>query len=188
MNYDGQNLQYKLFRGQDLSNSTFVGADLTGANMRECNIDGCDFTDAIMHFSNIKGSTGTATFTNARVSYAPKGPEWNDFVGADFVTQPPLTEGTPDMILAIIEQTPGMTTDTLTNEDTITLRIWEQGDGLSQGSLTGSYPDTDRGRNLYNSLPDIDVGGTLPMEDVMNEAMETNLGYDRTTDEFYITT
>ncbi len=187
MNYNGQNLKYKLFRGQDLSGSTFVGADLTGANMRDCNIDGCDFTDAIMHFSNIKGSTGIADFTNARVSWCPKGPEWNDFVGADFDTQPPLPTGAADMILEIVEQTPGMTTDDFTNEDTILLRIWEPGDGLSQGSLTGSYPDTDRGRNLYNSLPDIDLGGTLPMEEVLNEAMRTNLSYDKVTNEFYPT-
>ncbi len=185
MNYDNKNLQGTLFRGQDLSGSTFIGADLTGANMRECNIDGCDFTGASMFFSNLKDSVGTADFTDAKVYGCPKGAGWNDFVGADFTSTPPLNDLAVDVMLQeIVKQTPSADLDIFTEADKQIISNWSNGDGTT-GTLTGSYPDTDRGRNLYNSLPDIDVGGTLPMEEVLNEAMKTNLGFDSSTSEFY---
>lgn len=41
------------FKQADLANACFVGADLTGAVLKFCNIDGANFTNAVLRAANL---------------------------------------------------------------------------------------------------------------------------------------
>ena len=148
-NFDGQDLSYALLRGANLTNCSFVGANLTGANMRDTIIEGADFTDAQFHYSNIKDSTGTATWTNAKIKMAPK---LVNFIGADDITEPPSNVDSNDRQTLISE---------LMNQALVSYNDLSASDKVLHDSFiatgykvvfTGSYGDMPNGREVYTSI------------------------------------
>ncbi len=69
----------------------------------------------------------------------------------------------------------------MTEHDQEIIRNWKVGDGEAM-TLSGDYPITDHGRNLYTRLGWGPAG--VNMEFLMNEAMSQNVDYDLSTDLF----
>ncbi len=179
-NFDNQDLSWSLFRGANMTNCSFVGAKLNGINLRETTIEGCDFTDAEMFYCNQKDAQGTATWTNAKVFGTPK---WIPMPGSDNTTTPPLDEDNLDPLFpAVFEQTPGFVIEDLIEEDKLIIRNWKVGFSYI-GDLTGSYPITDHGRDLYDTLGWGPAG--VNMGFLLNEAMLQKVTFNTTTQLFY---
>ncbi len=158
MNYDGQDLSYKLLRGQDLSGCSFVGTNLTGANMRDCNIEGADFTNAIMHYCNPKGARGTATFTGAKIFGMPK---WIPTVGMASI----------DAVYVEAVEQAGLTLTDLSEDD---LRVLAD----RYGAVTGTYGLVPHGRLLYEVCFEVDDGVTeFELSAILNAITEKNITF-----------
>ena len=175
INYDGQDLSYKLLRGQDLSGCSFVRTNLTGANMRDCNIEGADFTNAIMHYCNPKGARGTATFTGAKIFGMPK---WIQTVGADDTTLPSVDMNNIDTVYVEAIEQANLTLTDLSEDD---LRVLEK----RYSAITGTYGLVPHGRLLYEVCFESDDGVTeFELSVILNAITEKNITFKN--GEFYV--
>ncbi len=144
-NFDGQDLNYALFRGANLTDCSFVGSDLSGANMRETTIEGCDFTDAVMYYSNIKDATGTADFTNALVFGMP---QWIPMPGS--IYSDPEVESRQLQIDELVSQSGTAFSEfTQTDQNTMTDYIMHS---YYEQALTGDYDAMPNGRDVYVAI------------------------------------
>ncbi len=184
-NFDGQDLSGSLFRGADLTNASFVGCKLNYANLLDTTIEGTDFTSAEMFHCNPTGAAGIATWTDAKVSGVPA---VISMPGADTTTPPPVKVGFCDpLFAAVVEQTPGMNWEDWETQDRNTVQYYQTGvENPELVDLTGDYPITDHGRELYNTLEDPwGAGVTVEMQILLNECMLQNISFNEETQLFY---
>jgi len=181
-NFDGQNLSGSLFRGANLSNCSFVGSVLSSSNLIDTNIEGCDFTDAIMYYVNIKGATGVADFTRTRTHGMPK---WIDMPGSN--TLPPLTDeeyqNNTAFITAVFAQA-NMTVALLDEIDTKIVNDYISG-FIEHIVLSKDYQDVIKGNNLYLLLGIDDDGDLRSLKTILELCEGMNVLVDN-NGQFYV--
>ncbi len=186
-NFDGEDLRYSLFRGANLTDCSFIGSNLQGCNLVDAIVENCNFTDALMFSSNGKNQTGVADYTNAKVYGCPMiTAEFPDYPDADKTSTPPIRPDDP-LFEGVFEQTPGVEPENyayFTDSDKVIINEWHIGDG-DIGQLTGSYPITQRGRELYSILGYSDEADEEPMEVILNQAMSQNVSFKVSCGRFY---
>ncbi len=181
--FSGQDLSYSNFRGSNMNDCDFTGCKLHGINMRDTTVEGTNFTNAEMFYCNQRDAVGTADWTGALVFGVPT---WIPMPDSDNTSTPPARPKDP-LFDAVFEQTPGVEPtqhDYFTDSDKKIINRWRVGDG-DIGQLTGSYPTTEHGRELYNTLGSPGGGADLPMEDILNDCMLQNVTFNKQSEVFY---
>ncbi len=180
--FTGTDCTGNLFRGANLTNCNFTDAIMDYANMRETTIEGADFTRAQFHYSNIKDATGTADWTDTRVSMAPT---WVDFIGADTTTQPPSyirPEDREILLEALLDQN-SIGYQDLTPEDQTQYTSYIN-DGYKV-IFTGVYGDMPTGRNVYTSI-DEPYSPTQPWSVIVNMHIDKETIFDTSQNLFIL--
>jgi len=196
-----QDSWHQNFKGQDLTGQDFSGQDLTGSNFVGANVTGCNFDGAILQYANLKDMIydATTSWNGAQINQSP----WLPYIPAiaavaDNVTRPPADVSAEyyQEQIDIVES--GETISGLTEEDRNTLMteiLTQANTGLGNltgadqdvvnefvrigivGTMTGTtYSDVATGRDIYNSVADLNAPAKL--DEVINKHLIAETYFD----------
>jgi hypothetical protein len=182
--FSNQELRYYNFRDSNLTGCNFTNSDITGCNFRDANLTNAVFDNVIIHYANLKDTNQTGTSFAGMGKYSV----WiEDTSSMDMTSEPALHPSEVDPLFTeVIKQTDGISNvNEMNDHDKDVVRRYSGTlDYDADNPLTGPYPVTQRGRNLYVVNPEIDDGTDRQMEVVLNISMKNGVWYDAEADLF----